>query len=125
MTAAAVAIAAVDRIFAPAGSETLSLPPDLPSRPGWEAWQAGHDVRLWHHATDVERPFAIFARQDEGSIGFHFGTHSAAMERHRIMFPMIDQSEGYIVGSQGNPVDERKCNFSCCLFVPSTISPIR
>jgi hypothetical protein len=77
-------------VFARYGAEATSLPPDIDRREGWSAWAEGHDVRLWHHATDVDEPFSIFARQDEGSIGFHFGTRSAARERHRIMFRMQD-----------------------------------
>jgi hypothetical protein len=80
-------------VFAAYGEETLSLPPDLARRPGWREWSSGHDVRLWHHATDVQKPFCIFARQDEASIGFHFGTHAAASERHRIMFRMADPED--------------------------------
>ena len=77
-------------IFAPFGSEALELPGDLARRPGWSDWSAGHETRLWHHATDVAEPFAIFCRQDEASIGFHFGTHAAARDRHAIMFRMGD-----------------------------------
>ena len=77
-------------IFAPYGTEALELPADLVDRPGWAEWSAGHDVRLWHHATDAPEPFAIFSRQDEGSFGFHFGTHAAACGRHAIMFRMGD-----------------------------------
>lgn len=47
-------------------------------------------MRLWHHATDTESPFTIFCRQDEASIGFHFGSHPAARERHAIMHRMED-----------------------------------
>lgn len=81
------------RIFAPYGTEALDLPDDLEDRPGWREWRGDAEVRLWHHATDVDEPFSIFARQDEGSIGFHFGTHAAACERHRIMFRMGDPAE--------------------------------
>lgn len=68
----------------------MDLPGDLTSRPGWTEWSARHDVRLWHHATDVDAPFTIFCRQDEASIGFHFGSHPAARERHAIMHRMVD-----------------------------------
>lgn len=81
------------KVFAIHGEEALTLPADIARRPGWREWTSGHDVRLWHHATDVDESFCIFARQDEASIGFHFGTHAAASERHRIMFRMADPDD--------------------------------
>ncbi len=40
----------------------------------------GSPVR-WFHGTDIEDPFNVFARCDEASLGFHFGTADAANDR--------------------------------------------
>lgn len=40
----------------------------------------GHPVR-WFHGTDIEDRFNVFARCDEASLGFHFGTADAANDR--------------------------------------------
>lgn len=72
-------------VFAPHGACSDALPRDLASRPGWVAWASGHDVRVCHHATEAARPFAVFRRQDEGSVGFHFGSLAAAADRHAAM----------------------------------------
>ncbi len=40
----------------------------------------GRPVR-WFHGTDVESDFNVFARCDEASLGFHFGTADAANDR--------------------------------------------
>jgi hypothetical protein len=42
----------------------------------------GQPVR-WFHGTDIDDHFNVFARCDEASLGFHFGTADAANDRLR------------------------------------------
>ena len=90
-------------IFAKIGTELTELPKEISSRKGWHSWSRGYHIHLWHHATDVEEPFSIFARHDEGSIGFHFGSQAAARERHQIMFrmeaPETRREKGYMISA--------------------------
>jgi hypothetical protein len=53
-----------------------------------EAWAAGShflnedgSVTRWFHGTDIDDQFNIFARCDDASLGFHFGTADAANDR--------------------------------------------
>jgi hypothetical protein len=51
----------------------------------------------WFHGTDVEVPFNIFAYCEEASLGFHFGTSSAANDRLAQIFRMTNEPEGSII----------------------------
>lgn len=78
------------------------IPEDLGYRPGWDDWSNGYLTNLWFHSTDTDEPFALFCRTEEGSIGFHAGTLSAAHDRHETVHAHEPISKrhycGYILG---------------------------
>jgi hypothetical protein len=53
--------------------------------------------RRWFHGTDIEDSFNIFAYFDEASLGFHFGSVSAANDRLAQIFRMTDEPGGNII----------------------------
>lgn len=79
----------------------IGMPLDIHQQPGWHDWSSGWITNLWYHASDAQKPFAIFCNSDEGSIGYHAGTHEAALHRHNEIFRMEDPRkrpwEGYLL----------------------------
>lgn len=99
-------------------SHTDELAQQLGSRPGWAIWNTGNALAttadglpLWFHGTH-EAGFNVFARCNEGSIGFHFGSLAAAECR-------LSETSGFsedaavipVLLRAGNPL--RLCDHEC------------
>lgn len=52
---------------------------------------------IFYHGTDCEIPFNIFNFCEDHSVGFHFGSHTAANDRLSQIFRMTDEPSGEII----------------------------